>query len=235
LKPFNKQQNMKLLIKTLTSFALACALLSSVALQANAASVIVDNTSPWTGWMNVSELPANGGAYLWGSGWGVGDLRAVISGPTLTLSPNVNNWNPADPYWVTSGGQPNKSLEANFYVDAGTSFAGTSLTFSGDTIANTLVAPYSSVAVIKEFTSPGYGWVGMTSASLVGGSPFSVTRTIGAGNIAQYGFMTVGPVADPATVGNFGFASITVVPEPATAVLVGMGFLGLLLHRPRRG
>jgi len=196
-----------------------------------AGTVGVTPGSPWSGWMNVYELVGGNaqGNYLWGSGWGIADLPAVLSGGTLTLSPNVSTWNPSDPYWV-SGGQPNKWMEANFYVDAGTSMGGTSLTFSGNTIANTLVTPYSAVAFIKEFTST-YGWVGMTTSPLTGGSGFSITRDIAAGNIAQYGFMTLGPNADPATVSLWGQVVIAVVPEPAVGALLLLGLATVAWRR----
>ncbi len=178
--------------------------------------------------MNVYELS---GTSLWGSGWGVADLPAVMSGTTLTLGPNVSAYNPADPYWVNPDGSGNKKMEANFYVDT-SSLGGNTVVFSGDVLAYTLVNPYSSVAFIKEF-GPGYSWIGMTTAPLVGGAAFSVTRDIAAGNITQYGFMTVGPDANPATVGQLGTAIIAVVPEPSSIALLGLGMLATTLLRRR--
>lgn len=222
------------MLKKRTLCWLAAALVLTGVAASQAANVGVTPGSPWGGWMNVYDLVGGNtqGSYLWGSGWGTADLPAVISGGTLTLGPNTSTWNPSDPYWV-NGGQPNKWLEANFYVDAGTSMGGTTVTFSGNTIANTLAAPYSSLAFIKEFTS-GYNWIGMTTQPLVGGTPFSITRDIGAGNIAQYGFMTLGPNADPATVGTWGQVVIAVVPEPAAGALLLLGLAGLALRRTSR-
>jgi hypothetical protein len=182
--------------------------------------------------MNVSELPSNGGAYLWGSGWGTGDLQASFSGSTLTLGPNINCYNIADPYWTNPDGTPNKWMEANFVVDAGTAYGGQTVEFTGLVLSYTLAAPYTSVAFIKEFTA-GYGFVGITTAPLVAGV-FDISRAIGAGNVAQYGFMTTGPDANPATVALLGNAQITAVPEPSTLALLGLGTLGVLAWRRRQ-
>lgn len=168
---------------------------------------------------------------MFGSPWAVADLPAIFSGSTLTLSPNTGTYNPADPYWVNPDGSGNKQMEANVYVES-TAFGGNTVTFSGSTLSDTLVSPYYSQAFIKEFT-PGYGWVGWDFIPLVGGSTFSVTRAIGAGNIAQYGIMTVGPNANPATVAQLGSAVIAVVPEPASLALLGLGLAGVLSLRRR--
>lgn len=213
---------------------LAFAALLLPASQGLAANVYVDPASAWGGFMNVYDLGAGQtqGGYLWGSGWATTDLPAGFTATALTLSPNVSTWNPADSYWVASG-QPNKWMEANYYVDVGTSFAGSPVTFMGDTLSSSLVAPYTALAFIKEFT-PGYGWVGMDSAPLVAGNSFSVSRTIGAGNIAQYGFILQGPNADPATVSALGTAVIAVIPEPASGALLALGLLGIWAGRRAR-
>ncbi len=153
------------------------------------------------------------GGYQFGSSWGLGALTAYFVGTNYAgMIPNTNTWNPNDNYWVNTNTIPytgNKWMEANFYVDVGTGFAGQTVTFIGDTLTNSLVSPYGCVAVIKEF-APGYAFIGQTTASLVPGSPFNVVRTIGAGNICQYGFITTGPDADPATVASLGAVAIKV-------------------------
>jgi hypothetical protein len=216
---------------TLASLA-ACILLGGAVRSYSQVSVGVDPGKSWYGYMNVYSLPADGGGYLWGSPWGVSDLPAVFSGSTLTLSPNVSAYNPADPYWVKPDGSGNKQMEANFYVED-LSSGGKTLTFSGLTVANTLASGYYAQAFIKEF-GPGYSWVGWDFMPLVGGSSFSVTRAIGAGNITQFGFMAVGPDANPATVGSLGSAIIAVVPEPASLSLLGLGLMGAIIWRRRQ-
>jgi len=216
------------------ALALAAVLsLGNVRLTAQTGSV--DPGLSWLGWMNVYELVGgnSAGNYLFGQAWDVNDLPALWLGTELVLSPNTSTWNPSDPYWVNNG-QPNKWMEANFYVDMGTAWGGQTVTFSGQTVDNSLVAPYGAVAFIKEFTSS-YGWVGMDPAPLNSGSPFTVTRTIAAGNVVQFGFMLTGPNADPATVESLGQVRIAVGPEPAMATLVGLGLATLALRRSRQG
>jgi hypothetical protein len=177
-------------------------------------TVQVDSTKNWVGYMNVYALAGGGqGGYQFGSGWGTGALTAFFTGTsTATLVPNTNTWNANDNYWVNTNTVPatgNKWMEANFYVDTGFTLAGQTVTFTGTVISNTLVSPYTAVAFIKEF-GPGYSYIGMTTEPLSGGSSFTVTRAIGAGNICQYGFMTTGPNADPATMSSLGKAVMAV-------------------------
>src|SRR5262249_24386526 len=79
--------------------------------------VKVDTTKPWVGFMNVFELPSNGGAYVFGSVWGTKDLSAYFTGTsTLTLTRNTNVYNATNTFWVQPEGSGNKNMEANFYV-----------------------------------------------------------------------------------------------------------------------
>ncbi|MEJ5237474.1 PEP-CTERM sorting domain-containing protein [Limisphaera sp. VF-2] len=221
-------------LRTLLASGLLFGAFGSLTPLASAQNAVVDPSLSWSGWMNVYELSGGNsqGNYLWGSGWAVNDLPAVWSATEVRLGPNVNTWNPSDPYWVVNG-QPNKWMEANLYVDMGTAWGGQAVSFSGTTLENSLVGPYTAVAFIKEFTSS-YGWVGMTTAALSSGQPFSVNRTIAPGNVTQFGFMLTGPNADPATVDNFGKVRIAVIPEPAVLALLGLGAVIWLAHR-RRG
>src|SRR5262245_40553414 len=135
----------------LCTFGLA---LMPVATAGAAVTVGVDPGAPYQGFMNVFELPSHGGAYVFGSSWGVADLTASFSGPVLTLGPNSIN----DPssFWYTPSGGPgamgNKNMDANMYVqvDDG-SLSGQSVTFTGTVLSNTLISPYTSVAFIKDF------------------------------------------------------------------------------------
>ena len=84
-------------MKTLFNLLIALSGITSLFAQNTINFSASDN---WTGYMNVFELPANGGAYLFGSAWGVADLKTVIDSTanTITLKPNYNNYadNPTD-------------------------------------------------------------------------------------------------------------------------------------------
>jgi hypothetical protein len=216
------------------NFAL-CAALGS-ALTGNAATVSVDPGAPWLGFMNVFELPSNGGAYVFGSVWGTADLVATFAGPVLTLTPNTIN----DPssFWYQGGGGPgspgNKTMDANMYVEETGPLSGQMVTFTGVVLANTLVSPYTSVAFIKDF-APDYSTFTMTTAPLVNGI-FSITHPTdpGVGRHVQYGFETIGPNVWITDVGLMGSVQITAIPEPSALALLGIAGLGLLRIQRRR-
>ena len=53
---------------------LISALTLSVAANVRAGTTVtVDPLAPWNGFMNVFEIPAHGGGYVFGSGWGTVD------------------------------------------------------------------------------------------------------------------------------------------------------------------
>ena len=215
------------------------ATLISVALVARVdAAVIVgpDPGAPWQGFMNVFELPANGGAYVFGSNWGTADLTATFSGDVLTLGPNTIN----DPstFWYVGGGGPgapgNKNMDANMYVQSET-LVGETVTFTGTVLSNTLVSPYTSVAFIKDF-APDFSSFNQVTVPLTPGD-FSITLVTNpaAGRHVQYGFETIGPNVWATDVGPKGNVQVTSVPEPASAaiLLAGVGGLAAGLRRRR--
>ncbi len=199
---------------------------------AETVDVTVDPGRTWLGYMNVFELPVGQGAWLWGSAWGTADLPAVFTGDHLKLSPNTNVYNPNDPYWVDPNGNGAKWMSANMYVED-TSLVGKTVSFSGETLVNSFVAGYSSQAFIKVL-DPSQGWivVAQTYAPLVGGQPFSLSLDVPgtAGLVPQYGFVTDGADANPATVEQLGWVVVAPIPEPAT-MLLGLAVIGLLSRR----
>ncbi len=226
---------MKTLIKTIA----VCAILGA-AVNLNAQTVTVDPGQTWVGFMNVFDLANN---YQFGSSWGTADLTATFSGPTLTLGPNSVN----DPssYWYTPAGGPgsvgNKIMDASMYVETTGTFVNTTLTFSGDVLANTLAGqvaagngvPWTTVAFIKDF-APDYSSYTATTVALTPGV-FSINlATGGAGDHVQYGFETVGSDVWITDVGQYGNVQITAVPEPSTVALAGLAGFAVLSFIRRR-
>jgi hypothetical protein len=234
---------MKKLLLNLTLCAVAGA-----ALHLTAATVTVDPTTLTSGYMNVFNITgaagygaAAAGAYQYGSGWGTADLVSSFSGTSLTLAPNTIG--DPNPYWYVGGGAPgnpgNKIMDANLYNETTGTYAGQTLTFTGnvlsDTLANGPVNPlgegWTSVAFIKDF-APDYSSFNTVTAPLVNGV-FSINlATVNdPARHVQYGFETIGPdvwATDPALAG-YGNIQIAPVPEPAALALAGLGGLSLML------
>lgn len=215
---------MNLHLNKLAAGFLALGLTALVAMPAQAQiTVKVDSTKTWSGYMNVFNLPENGGGYQFGNPWGLPDLRGdfLPTKPTATrvvLRVNTNTYNPANAYWNLPDGTPQKNLEANFYVDVGTLYGGQDVTFVGTVESNSLPAGWTCEAVIKEF-APGYAYLGDTRVALVGGTPFTVNRIIGTGNIVQYGFLTYGPNAAPGSAAAL--AGVSVLVDNADPAITG--------------
>jgi hypothetical protein len=223
---------MKTLIKTIAM----CTVIGAT-INLNAQTYTVDPTQTWLGYMNVFELPSNGGGYDFGSSWGTGDLDASFSGPTLTLTPNtsIDRDVPTDPYWWQNGGTGagNHTMAASMYVEKD-GFAGGTVNFTGNVLDNTLVSPYTSIAFIYDFT-PGYSLVNSTTTPLVNGV-FDISLAITPGDVLQYGFITTGPNARLASVASLGQVDVTAVPEPTTLALAGLGGVLVLslIRRPNK-
>jgi hypothetical protein len=223
---------------TMIALAICGALIGSTS-RASAATVTVDPSATWLGYMNVFELPSNGGAFVFGSSWGTGDLVATFAGPVLSLSPNTIG-DPA-PFWYTPSGGPgstgNKDMAASMYVETnGGVLGGQSVTFTGQVLSNTLVAPYAVTAFIKDF-APDYSSFTSTIIPVSASGAFSLTHVTAGDPLrhVQYGFETRGPNVWVTDVGPKGSMQITAIPEPATLALGGMCGVAALLLRRRRG
>ncbi len=190
-------------------------------------TVSVDSSKPWIGYMNVFDLPANGGAYMFGSAWATADLSAVFTGTNfLTLTPN--SINDTNSYWYLPSGGPgatgNKIMDASMYVQDDT-LAGQTITFTGTCLTNTLVNGYASVAFIKDF-APDYSANTPVTATLVAGQDFSITMQTTAGHHIQYGFETTGPdvwATDVASMGKVVVAVSNV--DPTLSSLAGQALV----------
>ena len=205
---------MRITAKALIALA-ACALLAGTAFAAN---VTVDPATLNLGYMNVYEIPANGGGYLWGSGWGFADLTAVYSGANLTLGPNTIG--DPDPYWYIGGGGPgqagNKVMYADGYaqVDDG-SLAGQTVTFTGTVLSNTLTSAHVAKAFLRDF-APDYSSFNFTMIDLPVSGDFSLSiNTVNdPARHVQWGFEMQGVCVWVTDVAPFG----TVVIGPMTPV-----------------
>lgn len=86
-----------------------------------ATTLTIDPSAAWNGFMNVFETAANGGGFIFGSGWGTADLQANFTGDILTLAPNTIG--DPDPFWYVGGGGPgspgNKIMDASMYLHTG--------------------------------------------------------------------------------------------------------------------
>lgn len=220
----SRKVKLQKMMKSIIKVAAVCALLGT-AIRADAGVTVgVDSSQAWIGYMNVSELPANGGAFDFGSVWATADLPATFAGTKLTLTPNtsIDRDNPVDTFWWTGPGPGtgNKSMEALFYVEDTTTLPGQDVTFSGNVIGNTLASAYSGVIFIKDFLPDHSSFTGV-SAPLVPG-PFSIHYQTTAGNNVQYGFAVTGPDARLSEVASLGSAQITATSSPVQEVTVGL-------------
>lgn len=199
-------------------------------------TITVNPGDAWIGFMNVFQLPSNGGGYVFGSPWGTADLVATFSGPTLTLAPN--SVNDPDPFWYQGGGGPghpgNKTMDANMYVEQTGPLAGQTVTFTGMVLSNTLVQPYTSVAFIKDFAADYSSNVTVTAPLTPGAFSISLATNVDPGHHIQYGFETIGPnvwITDAPAMGN---VQVTAIPEPAATATVAAGAVSGLAMRRRR-
>ena len=218
----------------------ACTSLLLALAGANAATVVVDPSASWLGYMNVFETPQHGGAYVYGSSWGTADLTATFGAGVLTLGPNTIN--DPNPFWYSPSGGPgavgNKTMDANFYVETTGVYTGLTLTFSGNVLANTLFGHvnqlgngWTSVAFIKDFAPDYSSSVSITAPLVAGVFSISLPTINDPLRHVQYGFETIGPDVWSTDVGPYGTIQIAAVPEPSLAGLLGMSVLGFVARR----
>ncbi len=212
--------------------ALVTCVLVSAAARADT-TITVNPADAWQGFMNVFETPANGGAYVFGSSWGIPDLTATWSGPVLTLGPNTVN--DTSSFWYTPSGGPgavgNKTMDANMYVEKTDTLAGQNVTFTGQVLSHSLVNTYTSVAFIKDFAPDYSSSVSVTAPLTPGTFSISLPTNSAPGRHVQYGFETIGADVWSTDVGPKGNVQVTAVPEPATATLLTLAATALAARR----
>ncbi|CAN0562614.1 unnamed protein product, partial [Laminaria digitata] len=146
-------------MKTTAAAICAAAFMSSVATAGlPTVNVAIDDSSAaWLGFMNVYELPANGGGFVFGDGWGVADLTASFDDGAGTLTMGPNTVGDPDPFWYIGGGGPgamgNKIMEANLYQQVDGALAGTNVNFSGNILSNTFTDAHQARVFIRDFAA----------------------------------------------------------------------------------
>ncbi len=197
----------------------------------------------WTGYMNVfNNNSGSPGNYLWGSFWGVPDLKttvingsgagATISDNVLELFPNYNTYanalngsNADRAYWtnstdggVTAGPNGNKWLEANTFVEPQSSITLPSYTFSGRVDSATLSSAYKAEAFIKVLDPLAGYTLSLFDRQELTGPTFSITSDLSfyQGQLLQVGFMVSGVNANPTNLVSNGSVRVTTFPTAIT-------------------
>ncbi len=199
--------------KTLQKLLLSICLIAFINAAQAQTTVTAPGAGTWLGYMNVFD--AAGSTYLWGSGWGVNDLKTTIGASTVTLQPNFNNYNATDPYW-SNGPIGNKTLEALSYSES-TALLNQTVTFNGNVLSNTLSSAYASTIFVKAL-DPALGYAAVVNQFITtpASGPFSVAAVIPntPGLIVQWGFTVNGLNANPAAETSLG--NIVIGPASPT-------------------
>ncbi len=165
------------------------------------ASSTAGTTAPpgWLGYMNVSNKPADGGAYQFGSSWGVADLIAQVDTGANTVTLKPNRIGDTAPYWQTTGVlEGNKIMDASFYIqDDG--LAGTAFSFNANVNSNTLNStglsvPFTYSAFIKVFAAD-YSSVTAYTNPISSTGNFTISLDASQSTVGQhiqYGFQVIG-------------------------------------------
>ncbi len=202
---------------------LAMSVVAGVALSAQAVVVTPgDSNANWLGFINVSELPANGGAYVFGSPWGIPDLVAIFDDGAGTVTLKPNSINDPNPFWYTPEGGPgstgNKNMDCVLYHEISDgSLNGVEVTFEGTVLSNSLAASHVAKIFVRDF-APDYSSFNEMAIDVVAG-PFSVsleTEPDPARHV-QWGFNVVGPcvwITDVEPYGSAVIATGAAVPCP---------------------
>jgi len=217
---------------------------------ASAVTVNVGNSSAaWVGFMNVSELPENGGAPAFSNGWGVPDLAVTFDDAMSNLSFQPNSINDVNEFWYqnTNGmaadpanpGGPgqlgNKSMNANLFVQVDDLLGGQEVIFEGSIEGFTLTADHTFGVFIRDF-APDFSSFNETAVPITAAGDFSITLNTdaGAGRHVQYGFQMTGENVWITDVAPFGNVTISTVPEPSSTALILLGAAGCLARRRRK-
>ncbi|MGH7245111.1 MAG: hypothetical protein ACREJD_16980 [Phycisphaerales bacterium] len=207
-------------VRSLQMLAMGVLAGAAISVQADVTVHAGNSTTPWLGFMNVTELPENGGAYVFGSGWGVPDLVAAFDDGSHNVSLKPNSVNDPNPFWYLPAGGPgamgNKQMDANCYYEVSDgSMNGVKVTFSGTVISNTLAASHVATIFIKDF-APDYSSNNSAIIPVVPGAfSFSLDTDPDPARHVQWGFTVVGPCVWITDIAPYGSAVISTSSGPA--------------------
>jgi hypothetical protein len=205
---------------------------------AGTVNVGIDQSSaPWLGFMNVFELPENGGGFVFGSGWGIADLTASFDDGAGTVTMGPNTVGDPDPFWYQGGGGPgaagNKIMEANLFQQSDGGLAGQSVTFEGSVSAISLTGAHEARVFIRDFAADFSSSVDVfADIDATGAFSISLDTIDDAARHVQWGMQIKGVNVWVTDVTPFGNVVFNTIPAPGAFALLGLG--GLVASRRRR-
>lgn len=214
------------------------ALIAGTATAGNVVNVGIDQSDAnWVGFMNVFELPSNGGGFVFGSPWGIPDLTAEFDDGANTLTMGPNTIGDPDPFWYIGGGGPgaqgNKIMEANLFQESFGGLAGTTVSFSGTVLSNTFTDAHEATVFIRDFAGDFSSFEeSRASVDAAGNFSISLDTIDDASRVVQWGIQVRGENVWVTDVAPFGNIVLATVPTPGALAILGMG--GLMAGRRRR-
>lgn len=225
---------------------LSAAAVVSAANAGTSVNVAIDPSGPqWLGYMNVFELPANGGGFVFGSPWGVADLVANFDDGANTLTMLPNSVGDPNEFWYqdpTGSGNPNpggpgapgnKFMEANLYQQVDGGLAGTTVNFSGSVLSYSFTEAHQVSVFIRDFAADFSSSVDVfADIDASGAFSISLDTIDDASRHVQWGIQVRGENVWITDIAPFGSVVFATVPTPASVAMLGAG--GLLMSRRRR-